>query len=611
MSYLASNLAALGSRLTGALPEHAPADSRYAVLPTPAGVPTMVYRGDSGDIMLHSKYDPRREAARLVDAAGADGANIIIIYGLGMGYHVEEVARRLKPYQQLLLIEPDEQACSAALSARDMAAFLANEQLHLAVALEREKITAWFLSRYDPQRDRQLAFLRLPALERLHSEYFAQTDKAVRDAVNGRAMEEFTLQKLGQDVIKASLFNLRDFITHPGTAALHGQFAGVPAIVVAAGPSLNKNVHLLRQAKGHAVIIAVGTAVRTVQAAGVEPDIVISIDPSAGNYKIFHQFQMNESILVADLQSHPTILDEKDGCKYMFTNAGNYIYHWLADKFPQHSFLESGGSVANNACSLAYRMGCDPIVFIGQDLCLGAGGRTHANGTVYEGAVADDRGGLLVEANDGSQVKTMPNWYQFLRWFEEWIRHNPDRTYINATEGGARIHGAAVRPLAEVITAYCTVNVTAGEKLRSLAAAWRQNVTAADVRGILDDKTRRVERLRREIRKARDILAGLESNADSIPARVRQKKIRQLGRINAFLDSNPLFHLLQEMDYGTVRLAMHKTHAGNQSDSDSFTAAAGDTVAYYDAMADAAKQFLALLVEAKERLTGEAKKQWV
>lgn len=611
MSHLTDNLTALGVRLVGTLPEQVPADSRYVLLPTTTGVPTMVYHSVDGDILVHSKYDPQREAVRLVDAARIEEANIIIVYGFGLGYHVTEVARRLKPYQQLLVIEPDGEAGHLALTARNMAEILANEQIHLAVALDAEKITAWFLSHYDPQRDRQLTFLRLPALDRLHGEYFAQMDEAIRDAVNSRAMEEFTLQKIGPDVVKASLFNLRHFINNPGTAALHGQFTGLPAIIVAAGPSLNKNVHLLRQAKGRAVIIAVGTAVKTVQAVRVEPDIVISIDPGMPNYNIFHPLKLQDSVLVADLQSHPGILDEFDGCKYMFTNIGNYVYHWIKDFFTgNHSFLETGGSVANNAWSLAYRMGCDPIVCIGQDLCLGTGGRTHADGTVYEGVTANDRGALLVEANDGGKVKTLSNWYQFLRWFEAWIEHNPDRTYINATEGGARIRGMKVRPLAEVITTYCTGDIAVGAKLRDIVAAWRPAVTADEVAAVLQAKVRDMQRLRRDIKKARDILAGLESSAASLPNRVRQKRIKQLRRLNAALDRDPLFSLLQEMDYGTVRTTMHKTHAGLQSDDDSFDAAAGDTVAYYQAMADAAKEFLALLAEAQQRLTGEVKQQW-
>lgn len=609
MSYLTQNLAALASRFSGKLPAITES-SDFMVRPAASGAQTMVYRGENGDILLHSKYDPLREASRLVDAARVSSANIIIVLGLGLGYHVEQLMPRLQQHQQVLIIDPSPEAVAVALGARDLTAVLAADNLRLTVAATGEEGAAAFAAVYDPQRDTEVSFLALPALERLHRDFFAAFRQAVQDVVRAKAINEYTLTKLGPDVIKASLFNLKDYVTSPGAAALFGLFPRVPAIIVAAGPSLNKNVHLLRRAKGKAVIIAVGTAVAAVQAAGVEPDVVISIDPGEPNYKIFHALSLPDSVLVADLQSHYRILEEHQGIKFMFTNPGNLIYHWIHDLFADcHSFLESGGSVANNACALAYKMGCDPIVFVGQDLCLSEDGHTHAAGTVYEGQTADDSDTILVPANGGGQVRTKHNWYQFLRWFEQWIKYYADRTYINATEGGACIKGTDVQPLAAVLNAYCNHEVGVTERIRHAAVGWHQPSAAlAAVDRVLADKGREVRQIRRDVTKARDIIAGLQRHAAAYNAMGRSKKIKQLRRINQALDENVLFALVQEMDYGTVRCTMYKTYRGSQSADDTFAAAAQDSVEYYEAMASAASRLLGLLVQARERLRGETKK---
>jgi hypothetical protein len=127
--------------------------------------------------------------------------------------------------------------------------------------------------------------------------------------------------------------------------------------------------------------------------------------------------------------------------------------------------LSSGGSVTTAALDVGVMFGCDPIVFIGQDLCFGENG-THAPGGVYvaqDVRIDREKGTVTVEEDyvtlkekarscfnlqwlkglNGKPVPSKFDWVTFHQWFEslsEYHRRKPGKV-INATEGGAYIEG--------------------------------------------------------------------------------------------------------------------------------------------------------------------------
>ena len=128
---------------------------------------------------------------------------------------------------------------------------------------------------------------------------------------------------------------------------LFDKFKGIPAIVVAAGPSLDKNIDLLKKIKGRFPIIAVDTALRHMIANGIKPDIVCAADSSYENSLDFVGVEdETEVILAAELMTHPDIFKVFKGPK-MLVSFGGGLFQQIA------SYREEIGSlICWGVCSL-------------------------------------------------------------------------------------------------------------------------------------------------------------------------------------------------------------------------------------------------------------------
>ncbi len=122
------------------------------------------------------------------------------------------------------------------------------------------------------------------------------------------------------------------------------------------------------------------------------------------------------------------------------------------------AYIESGGSVANTALAAARKLGCNPIIFVAQDLCL-EGERSHAAGTMHESEryVPEGINYVTLPGNYQKEVKSFRNFFIFLRWTENYIRKYPQIEFINATAGGARIEGAQLATLEELFDRFSAV----------------------------------------------------------------------------------------------------------------------------------------------------------
>ncbi len=200
---------------------------------------------------------------------------------------------------------------------------------------------------------------------------------------------------------------------------LRGSFSHIPAIIVGAGPSLEKNGHLLQSFQDKALIFAGGSALNRLQA---EPHFAASIDKEAPT---------------REFKRHP--FSETPFCFQSRMNPDNFsLIHGEAILFPDSHFrflnegdgFDGGWTVGTFLVSLATLMGCDPIILVGMDYCY-KGGRKYAGG---------EESGLtnlvVAAASDGSKVWTQPDWLMAKQWMEAWAKRHPERRFFDATEGG-------------------------------------------------------------------------------------------------------------------------------------------------------------------------------
>jgi hypothetical protein len=254
-----------------------------------------------------------------------------------------------------------------------------------------------------------------------------------------------------------TVLNSRAAIKSPGVNRLKDSFKGKPVIVVAPGPSLEKNVNELKRAKGKALIIACDTATRILLKHGIEPDVVVTIDYQPLNFFKLRGVDTSFAYLFPSLEVTPyTPINHKGR---MFTYYHNEISERLfADVLGAKGLIKTGGSVLTDAFSIARHMGADPIILAGVDLGF-PGMRWYADGSFDDGKFTGNLRSNKVEQIEiedvyGNPMITYKSFYEFLKWFKKTIRTMENTTVVDATEGGAKIEGSLIMTMSEAIDEY-------------------------------------------------------------------------------------------------------------------------------------------------------------
>ena len=232
------------------------------------------------------------------------------------------------------------------------------------------------------------------------------------------------------------------------------------AILVSAGPSLNKNIHELKNAKNKAFILAVDTALKPLFKAGIIPDAFLMIDAKKP-LSLFDVDGIKDVPVIAPVDANYEVIRRQRGRKIFFNSNSDLparTYMTAGKVFPS---LPCGGSVATSAFGMLYMCGFETIIFVGQDLAL-TGNKTHADGTFEEHMPEEDTSKMrMVKGNYEEYVPTRGDFKIFLDWFEAYIdgakKYDANLRVINATEGGAYIGGTEIMTLKEAIEQTCDV----------------------------------------------------------------------------------------------------------------------------------------------------------
>ncbi len=236
----------------------------------------------------------------------------------------------------------------------------------------------------------------------------------------------------------------------------------VTGIVVAAGPSLNKNIKELKKAKGKAFIIAVDTALKPLLQEGIIPDMFFIVDAQKP-LDLIKEEEVRKIPMVTTLNATPEILEYHKGKKFFFDENYQFAENIMLKSGLRWGGVETGGSVATNAFSLLYKLGLKTIILVGQDLAL-TGNKTHADGTFEEHMPEiDTKNYEWIEGNVEKKVPTRTDFKVFLNWYvysiQQYKEHVKEFRVINATEGGAKIAGTDIMTLKNAITETCTKEV--------------------------------------------------------------------------------------------------------------------------------------------------------
>ncbi len=303
-----------------------------------------------------------------------------------------------------------------------------------------------------------------PGAEIRYHDLYEEVQKEIDNIVNSMEVEYATISIMDELLCKNELYAL----TVLDKNSTFDQFIKripdrkVPIIIVAAGPSLDKNAEMLRKAKGRALIITVSHAVKTLDKRGIDTDLVAVLDPKPGGF--LRQGSDKHKLIIsacADVESQKRYVGE---CIYY--DFQNYLGLECLNNLPE---WKNGGSVATDMLGLFIHEGFKTFILVGQDLAYSREGYTHAGDEKEVSHQNNSR--TFTKDIYGEIIETRGDWERYRQEIEEYISGNKNIKVIDATEGGAFINGTEIMTLADAIQVLCDKTYPVRDWLRDIPKA--------------------------------------------------------------------------------------------------------------------------------------------
>jgi hypothetical protein len=428
---------------------------RVEITPGRNGEPSAKLVRGTKSVTLHS-LSPWQEAERLAEKI-SPAIETVVVAGFGMGYLAEYLLQQTS--HRVLVYDHEPSVIEAAKVARNLNSVLSSPRIAVVTGEPQE------LTRYLAENDvRELSFSIHRAYHSLYPEIYGNLEGLLAAHLAKRQINRATLKRFQKTWLKNIVKNAPAYFTFPGMGDIRHPFSGKPAVVVGAGPSLGRNIGVLKDVQDRACVIATDTALPMLCENGVKADFVVSVDPQDRNTLFLLYSRCRDAVLVLEGAGSFVSLAKYNPERTVLAGSIFPLYEALSVLWGDRGSLRSGGSVSTTAFDLARQLGCSPIVMVGQDLAY-TGRATHFRGNVledflywridrlrtwesYSAKTLVQADSIEIAAWDGGKVRTDRKFLTFLDWFIREIRET-NVPVINATEGGAHIEGAAHERLAD------------------------------------------------------------------------------------------------------------------------------------------------------------------
>ncbi len=383
-----------------------------------------------------------------------------ILLGFGSAYHPHAFFQLSDNNTFLWFVEPDLHMFKYALHLMDYTLLISSPRTGIAVAMQPDEVTRQLFE--GPTRHRmmtqgvQMAFHGVAA--HLYKDYIRQLQSTITEAVQLNELKFRTSEQQGKEVLQNCLSNLEAVLQGSPFLYLQGKAAGMPALVVSPGPSLEEALSFIKRIKNQVLIVAVDTAHRILHQNGIASDFVVSLDYTELNARHFESIGQEDAYLLAFPGVNPQIPKKYLGRTFFYDHLANIkkepgatlLFHNLKSIGPLGSLI-SYGSTAHAAYHAARLMGCTPIVLVGNDLAY-PNDKHYATGAL-QNELEKDEGcieRLEVPANDGSTVITRGIYKSYLVDFSPLIRATAGNV-VNTASRGAKIEACRFEALDQVI----------------------------------------------------------------------------------------------------------------------------------------------------------------
>jgi hypothetical protein len=500
-------------------------------------------KGDGEEVRIDRAEDQVKCARDVIDRLNqarpnkAEKEGLIVLLGFGLGYLPQELLKHFDTGHMMLIYEATPQLFKTALEVRDLTDILRSKKVEILVGPDVNDFSfidryhhhlvngTWYVVGDNPSR-------------RLNQDAYDRFYRRLSEEKRLTLSNVGTAVGLGKNFVDAFMQNVPNILRKPGVTALKNLFRERPAVVVAAGPSLEKNLHLLKKAMSKAVIIAVDATLPTLLPAGILPDVLVAIDPLPENVALFKDNPLLKHVpFICLTQYTPEIVDLYPGPLFLNMAEQNMVAMWLRPFWEDKgSIVCFGGSVAHLGFAAAEYLGCSTIGLVGLDLSFDV--KFHAGDT---SSLLTEVHGVPFEFKDradkasdifGEERFTLPTFLGFKTSFEKRITSFRGLV-INTTEGGLPLVGAANMRLSDFIDEHCNVPEL---DVRRQIAELADTKVAYNLEGLIEEVTR-----------VRKIMSDIRRNAWQILCYITRVQDFRKNRDNKSAEFHRLQHKIEDL----------------------------------------------------------------
>ncbi|HBD9112371.1 TPA: motility associated factor glycosyltransferase family protein, partial [Campylobacter jejuni] len=378
---------------------------------------------------------------------------VLYFYGFGNGILFKALLQN-KNHQHIVVFEKDIEIIWIMFHILDFSSELQSARLMI---LENDKLQTQDYTELCSNKP-FFQFSRIYFLE-LMSHYYERFHEDIL-GLNKKLAENFknSIVSHGNDPLDALqgieqfVYNLPQMITHPSYKELLSKRKNISdtAIIVSTGPSLTKQLPLLKKYANKATIFCADSSYPILAKHGIKPDYVCMLERSEITAEFFnHDFGEFDKDIVFVCASvvHPKAIEYLKSRNRKLLLIPRYLYFSIYVKLKYFYFLYNTPSVAHVSYYLSALLNYKNIILIGQDLAYAENGNSHPddyqNSATYESQTYEH---ILTTAYGGEkEIQTHEVWIFFKQILETMIIKHNITTY-NCTEGGARIEGTIEKP---------------------------------------------------------------------------------------------------------------------------------------------------------------------
>lgn len=492
---------------------------------------------------LNSSYSPKNEAEKWIEQYSFTNINIIItMFGLGSGLFARELMCHKDTQDIIIIYEPSIDIFIHVLHNYDITDIIENDSVVIAI----EGINKFDFHRILRLKlnitnvDSQIITTH-PGYKELFAEDYDYFSEEVTESFINERTNINTEKFFGKRYIINGIFNARYLNSSNRLMDIKEDInIDIPAVVVAAGPSVKDSIDELRRAKGKVYIFAVDRILDYLLDVDIVPDFVVSIDPK----KPVQYFSTRDDVnvpLLCDLNSNWEVLNRHNGNKIIITSNPYFqkMYLTLGKEPP---LLNTGASVATAAFSACVQLGFKRIALAGQDMAYD-GEYSHAGGMVEKNTSHQD---VYVDGINGEKVRSRRDWYAFLNWYQDMVIVHTDIEIIDTKSKGAKIKGAIQMPLQDLIDKYGSDDIIDNSLLDNKKSTFSDEEMES-VRKYFSDSHDELLYIKRKAKEAINISEEqirLYRNNDS-ETQVTEKNFKKISKINQYMSEQPVYFLLE------------------------------------------------------------------